>query len=70
MEVDTFVIPACMLVIAAFCLMNMNLSVSDGVKLNSSFPFLCRILNPVAKFFIETEAYQWHVIFFVSFIYV
>ena len=57
MEEDNFVIPACMLVIAAFCLMNMNLSVSDGVKLNSSFRFLCRILNQVAKFFIETETH-------------
>ena len=55
---DNVVIPACMLVIAAFCLMNMNLSVSDGVKLNPSFLFLCRILNQVAKFFIETETHQ------------
>ena len=65
MEEDNFVIPACMLVIAAFCLMNMNLSVSDGVKLNSFFLFLCRILNQVAKFFIETETHQWYVIFFI-----
>ena len=50
MEEDNFVIPACMLVIAAFCLINMNLSVSDGVKLNYTFLFLCRILNQVAKF--------------------
>ena len=55
MEEDNFVIPACILVIAAFCLMNMNLLVSDGVKLNSYFLFLCRILNQVVKFFIETE---------------
>ena len=70
MEEDNFVIPACILVIAAFCLMSMNLSVSDGVKLNSSFLFLCRILNQVAKFFIETETHQWHVIFFICIIYV
>ena len=70
MEEDNFVIPACILVIAAFCLMSMNLSVSDGVKLNSSFLFLCRILNQVAKFFIETETHQLHVIFFICIIYV
>ena len=44
-----------MLVIAAFCLINMYLSVSDGVNLKSSFLFPCRILNQVAKFFIETK---------------
>ena len=70
MEEDNFVIPACMLVIAAFCLINMNVSVSDGVKLNSTFLFFCRILNQVAKFFIETETHQWHVIFFICIIYV
>ena len=70
MEEDNFVIPAYMLVIDAFCLINMNLSVSDDVKLNSSFLFLCRILNQVAKFFIETEIHQWHVIFFICIIYV
>ena len=59
MEEDNF---ACMLVKASFCLINMNLPVSDGVNLNSTFLFLCRILNQVAKFFIETETYQWHVI--------
>ena len=58
MEEDNFVIPACMLVIAAFCLFIMHLSVSDGVELNSSFLFLCRILNQVAEFFIETETHQ------------
>ena len=66
MEEDNFVIPACILVIAAFCLINMNVSLSDGVKLNSSFLFLYRIPNQVAKFFIETETHQWHVIFFTS----
>ena len=70
MEEDNVVIPACMLVIAAFCLINMNLSVSDGVNLNSSFLFLCRILNQVAKFFIETETHQWDVVFFICIIYV
>ena len=70
MEEDNFVIPARMLVIAAFCLMIMNLSNSDGVKLNSSYLFLCRILYQVAKFFIETETHQWHVIFFICIIYV
>ena len=50
--------------------MNMDLSVSDGVKLNSTFLFLCRILNQVAKFFIETETHQWHVIFLICTIYV
>ena len=70
MKEDNFVIPACMLVKAAFCLINMNLSVSDGVKLNSSFLFLCRILNQVAKFFIETETHQWHAIFSICIIYV
>ena len=69
MEEDNFVIPACMLVIAAFWLINMNLSLSDGVKLTSSFLFLCRILNQVAKFCIETETHQWHVIFFICIIY-
>ena len=39
-------------------------------QLNSSFLFLCRILNQVAKFFIETETHQWHVIFFIYIIYV
>ena len=58
MEEDNFVILACMLVKAAFCLINMNLSVSDGVNLNSSFLFLCRILIQMAKFFIETETHQ------------
>ena len=42
--------------------MNMNLSVSDGVNLNSTFLILCRNLDQVAKFFIETESHQWHVI--------
>ena len=70
MEDDNFVIPACDVVIAAFCLMNMNLSVSDGVKLNSSFLFLCRILDQVAKILIETETYQLHVIFFICIIHV
>ena len=70
MEEDNFVIPACMLVVAAFCLINMNLSVSDGVKLNYNFLFLCRILNQVAKLFIENETHQWHVIFFICIIYV
>ena len=72
MEEDNFVIHvlASMLVIAAFCLINMNLSVSDGVKLNSSFLFLCRILNQVANFLIETETHQCHAIFFICIIYV
>ena len=38
-------------------------------KLNSSFLFLFRILNQVAKLFIETETHQWHVIFFICIIY-
>ena len=50
--------------------MNMNLSVSDGVKLNSFFLFLYRILNQVAKFFTETETHQWYAIFFICIIYV
>ena len=69
MEEDNFVIPACMLTITAFSLIDMNLSLSGGVKLNSSFFFLYRILNQVAKFFIETETHQWHVIFFICIIY-
>ena len=51
MEEDNFVIPACMLVIAAFCLINMNLSVSDGVKHNSSFLLFLQNPQPSGQVF-------------------
>ena len=70
MEEDNFVISVCMLVKTAFYLIDMNLSVSDGVKLNYTFLFLCRILNQVAKFFIENETHQWHAISLTCIIYV
>ena len=42
---------------------------SDGVNLNSSLLFLCRILNHVAKFFNNTEPHQRYAIFFICVIY-
>ena len=46
-----FVIFAYMLVIAAFCLINMNLSVSDGVNLNSTLLLLCKKPLPRGQVF-------------------
>ena len=41
-----------------------------AVTINSFTPvFPCIILNQVAKFFIETQTHQWHVIFFICIIY-
>ena len=42
---------------------------SDGVNLNSSLLFLCRILNHVAKFFNNTEPHQRYAIFFIYVLY-